>query len=62
MFDGPAPRIVTIDSGVAFVDALAARLLEHAGADPMKLAEMRILLPTRRSCGLAADARSCCRR
>ena len=56
MFDGPAPRIVTIDSGVAFVDALAARLLEHAGADPMKLAEMRILLPTRRACRALAEA------
>jgi len=56
MFDRPAPRIVTIDSGVAFVDALAARLLDHAGADPMKLAEMRILLPTRRACRALAEA------
>ncbi len=56
MFEGPAPRIVTIDSGVAFVDALAARLIDHAGADPMKLAEMRILLPTRRACRALAEA------
>jgi ATP-dependent helicase/nuclease subunit B len=56
MFEGPAPRIVTIDSGVAFVDALAARLLDHAGADPMKLAEMRVLLPTRRACRALAEA------
>jgi len=56
MFKGPAPRIVSIDSSVAFVDALAARLLDHTGADPMKLAEMRILLPTRRACRALAEA------
>ncbi|MEX0695712.1 MAG: double-strand break repair protein AddB, partial [Rhodospirillales bacterium] len=56
MFEGPAPRITTIDSGVAFVDALAARLIEHAGGNPMRLAEMRILLPTRRACRALTDA------
>ena len=56
MFDPPAPRIATISSGVAFVDALAERLLEHAGGDPMALAEMRVLLPTRRACRSLAEA------
>ena len=56
MFDTPAPRIATISSGVAFVDALAERLLEHAGGDPMALAEMRVLLPTRRACRSLAEA------
>jgi ATP-dependent helicase/nuclease subunit B len=56
MFEGPAPRITTIDSGVAFVDALASRLITHTGGDPMRLAEMRILLPTRRACRALADA------
>jgi len=56
MFDALTPRIFSIDSGTAFVDALAARLIEDAGGDPMALAEMRILLPTRRACRALADA------
>ena len=56
MFDAPTPRIFSIDSGTAFVDALAARLIEDAGGDPMTLAEMRVLLPTRRACRALADA------
>ena len=54
MFDALTPRIFSIDSGTAFVDALAARLIEDAGGDPMALAEMRILLPTRRACRACA--------
>ncbi|MCK5778954.1 MAG: double-strand break repair protein AddB [Rhodospirillales bacterium] len=56
MFDAPAPRVATISSGVAFVDALARRLLADAGGDPMALAEMRVLLPTRRACRALAEA------
>ena len=56
MFEGPTPRIATIDSGVAFVDALAARLIAFTGGDPMQLADMRILLPTRRACRALAEA------
>ncbi|MBO6519428.1 MAG: double-strand break repair protein AddB [Rhodospirillales bacterium] len=56
MFDFPAPRVATISSDVAFVDALAARLLTQADGDPMALAEMRILLPTRRACRALAEA------
>lgn len=56
MFDTPAPRIFTIESGVAFVDALARRLLDLSGDDQMALAEMRVLLPTRRACRALADA------
>lgn len=56
MFDAPAPRIATISSGVAFVDALAKRLLAEADGDPMALAEMRVLLPTRRACRALSEA------
>ena len=56
MFDAPAPRVATISSGVAFVDALAKRLLREADGDPMALAGMRVLLPTRRACRALAEA------
>ena len=47
-----APRhgaVVTIPSGVAFVDALAAGLLAESGGDPLVLARATVLLPTRRA-------------
>lgn len=56
MFKTRAPRIYSIDSGVAFVDMLAARLIDHTKGDPLALAEMRILLPTRRACRALSDA------
>jgi ATP-dependent helicase/nuclease subunit B len=43
-------RVSTILAGVPFVDALAAGLLGEAGADPLALADMLVLLPNRRAC------------
>ncbi|PZQ48638.1 MAG: double-strand break repair protein AddB [Micavibrio aeruginosavorus] len=50
------PRIYTIPAGVAFVDALAKGILDKAGKDPMTLASMQILLPTRRACRSLREA------
>ncbi|BBK34972.1 double-strand break repair protein AddB [Allostella sp. ATCC 35155] len=44
-----APRIFSIPAGVPFVDALAEGLMAEAGGDPLRLAEMTVLLPTRRA-------------
>jgi ATP-dependent helicase/nuclease subunit B len=44
------PAVFTIESGVPFVDALAAGILSSVGEDPVALTAMRILLPTRRAC------------
>ncbi|MGE0717455.1 MAG: double-strand break repair protein AddB [Alphaproteobacteria bacterium] len=43
------PRVFTIPAGVPFVDALAEGLLARAGGDPLRLAAMTVLLPTRRA-------------
>lgn len=48
--------VFTIPPGAAFVDTLAARLLAEAGGDPLALAEMEVLLPTRRACRAMSDA------
>jgi len=48
--------IVTIPPGLPFVDTLARHLLEMAGGEPLALAEMEVLLPTRRACRAMADA------
>ncbi|MBI3444919.1 MAG: double-strand break repair protein AddB [Magnetospirillum sp.] len=48
--------VLTIAPGLAFVDTLAATLLEEAGGDPLALAEMEVLLPTRRACRAMSDA------
>lgn len=48
--------IFTIPPGLPFVDSLAAHLLDQAGGDPLKLAEMRILLPNRRACRSLREA------
>lgn len=47
----PAPRLFTIPAGTAFVDALARGLCAQHGAeaDPLALARVTVLLPTRRS-------------
>ncbi|HJS31510.1 MAG TPA: double-strand break repair protein AddB, partial [Alphaproteobacteria bacterium] len=42
-------QIFTIAPGVPFLPALARRVLEQAGADPLALSRMTILLPTRRA-------------
>jgi hypothetical protein len=44
-----SPRIFSIPAGVPFVDALAEGMLAEAGGDPLRLAEMTVLLPTRRA-------------
>ena len=41
--------IFSIPAGVPFVDALAEGMLAEAGGDPLRLAEMTVLLPTRRA-------------
>lgn len=43
------PHVFTIPSGKAFVDALAAGILDEVGDDISSLADIRILLPTRRA-------------
>ena len=52
----PARAVYTIPPGVSFVDALAAGLFARADGDPMALADMRVLLPTRRACRALTDA------
>ncbi len=46
----------TIPPGQSFVDALAAHLLAEAGGDPLRLAEMEVLLPNRRACRSGREA------
>ncbi|KIL97609.1 ATP-dependent nuclease subunit B [Paramagnetospirillum magnetotacticum MS-1] len=48
--------VFTIVPGAAFVDTLAAHLLAEAEGDPLALADMEILLPTRRACRAMSDA------
>jgi len=48
--------VFTLPPGEPFVDRLAAYLLAEAGETPLALAEMEVLLPTRRACRALADA------
>lgn len=50
------PRVFTISSDVAFVDALAQGILDQVGHAPEKLAQVRVLLPTRRACRALREA------
>jgi ATP-dependent helicase/nuclease subunit B len=50
------PTVFTIPTGTSFVDALAAGLLERHGADPLRLAEILILLPNRRAARALREA------
>ena len=50
------PGVVTIPAGVPFVEALAAGLLAEADGAPPALADVLVLLPTRRACRLLAEA------
>ncbi len=43
-------------AGVSFVDALAERLIEESGGDPLALARMQILVPTRRAARSLTEA------
>ncbi|MDJ0946958.1 MAG: double-strand break repair protein AddB [Kiloniellales bacterium] len=51
-----APAVSSIAAGVSFVDALAAGLLARHGEDPLELADLTLLLPTRRACRAIQDA------
>jgi ATP-dependent helicase/nuclease subunit B len=50
------PTVFTIPSTFAFVDALAAGLMADASSDPLALAHMTVLLPTRRACRSLREA------
>lgn len=50
------PSVSTIPPGISFVDALAEGLIARAGGDPLRLADMMVLLPTRRACRALAEA------
>lgn len=49
-------QVYSIAAGTAFVDSLAVGILDRFGGDPGSLADIRILLPTRRSCRALGDA------
>jgi len=51
-----SPRIFNIPAGPSFVDSLASGLTERSGGDPLALAAMLILLPTRRACRSLREA------
>jgi ATP-dependent helicase/nuclease subunit B len=51
-----APRLYSIPAGVAFADSLARGLKDRAGDDPLALAAMTVLLPTRRAVRALTDA------
>ena len=48
--------LFTIAPGASFVDALAQGLAARFGAAPEVLADITVLLPTRRACRALADA------
>ncbi len=54
--DAPRPSIWTIPSDQPFLDALVAGVFARFGRDPLSLAGITILLPTRRACRSLADA------
>jgi hypothetical protein len=50
-----SPKVYTIAAGVSFVDALASGILGRWGGDPLGLAPITVLLPTRRACRSLSD-------
>ncbi|MCE3249154.1 MAG: helicase, partial [Geminicoccaceae bacterium] len=48
--------VATIPIGLPFVDALAAGLLAEVEGERAALAEVRVLLPTRRACRSLGEA------
>ncbi|HWA48341.1 MAG TPA: double-strand break repair protein AddB [Dongiaceae bacterium] len=50
------PNVLSIPTGISFAEALAAELLRVADHDPLKLAEMIVLLPNRRACRTLQEA------
>ncbi|MBB5517496.1 double-strand break repair protein AddB [Amphiplicatus metriothermophilus] len=56
VFAAPAPRVYSIDAGRPFLADLARGLLASLPADPLALADVEILLPTRRAARALIDA------
>lgn len=54
--DNATAKIFTIPAGVAFADALVATLWREVGQDPLVLADITLLLPTRRACRTVREA------
>lgn len=52
----PIRGVCTLPAGWSFVDALAAGLRAQAGDDPLALAGITVLLPTRRACRALREA------
>lgn len=50
------PTVFNIESHLPFVDTLAQGILDGANSDPLELASITILLPTRRSCRSLREA------
>ena len=50
------PNVLSIPAGISFAETLAAELLRQADGDPLKLAEMTVLLPNRRACRTLQEA------
>jgi ATP-dependent helicase/nuclease subunit B len=51
-----SPAVHTIAPGRPFLDLLAQGILQRHGSDPMTLARVIVLLPTRRACRALAEA------
>ncbi len=56
MSGGPPPNVYTIPAGAPFVDTLAEGILARVGDDPLDLASVTVLLPTRRACRSLREA------
>lgn len=54
--DPSAAHVFTIPAGVPFADALVAGLWREAAHDPLALADITLLLPTRRACRTVREA------
>lgn len=50
------PAVFTIAPGSAFLDLLAAGILQQYGTDPLQLSRVTVLLPTRRACRALTEA------
>ena len=53
---GSIAGVYTIPAGMPFLDALAEGILARAGASPLALSKVTVLLPTRRACRALRDA------
>ena len=51
-----AGSVYTIPAGAAFLDTLAAGILDRHGADPQLLSAVQVLMPTRRACRSLGEA------